>query len=82
MSGSSFDDDEIKQEFRRSASKKKNVGYNLLAKKRELLACARTDTPEEFRSRLPALGVDPGSPKEAELMRLFLTLTRFHGPSR
>lgn len=82
MSESSFDDKEIKQEFRRSASKQKNIDYDLLAKKRELLAFAHAATPKEFRAKLEQYGIRSGSAQEAEAMRMYWILVQSRGRSR
>ena len=82
MPESGFDDEEIKQEFRKSASNKKNLDYDLFAKKRELLVLARNAPPEEFKAKLTHYGIEPGSTQEAEAMRMYWLLTRSREPSR
>jgi len=76
VSESSFHDDEIRQEFRRSISRKKNIDYDKVKLERDLIAFAKIATRAKFRAKLPEYGIDPGSQKERNAMRLHRILTQ------
>jgi hypothetical protein len=56
-----FSDEEIERQRRAFTSRKRNVDYDALRAKHDLIYAARTDTPEEFQARMTGRGIDMAS---------------------
>jgi hypothetical protein len=73
---SKFKDEEIRDHLRQTNSRRKNVDYDQLQARRDLLFAARTDTPEEFQARLTNRGIDLGSEQGRKVMEAYWTIRR------
>ena len=76
MSESKFNSDEIERERRQASSKRKNVDYDQLEVRKQILIAARTDSPEQFEARLKSFGIDPNSARGLAAMQVYWTIRR------
>jgi len=73
---SKFKDEEIEQLRRQATSKRVNVDYERQQRARDILLAARTDTPEEFQTRMTNRGVDLNSDQGRKVMEAYWAIRR------
>ena len=73
---SKFSDKEIEQQRRQATSKRINVDYDQIQARRELIVAARNDTPEEFKVRVAAYGIDLNSERGKAIMEAYWAIRR------
>jgi hypothetical protein len=75
-----FNDDEIERERRKATSRKASADYDQLQARRDILFAAMRDSPEEFKARLVARGIDLNSEHGRKVMAAYWAIPR--GPRR
>ncbi len=71
-----FNDDEIERERRKATSRKTNVDYDQRQAERDILFAAMRDSPEEFKARLLARGIDLNSEQARKVMAAYWAIPR------
>ncbi len=76
MSESKFSDEEIERERRAQTRRSGNIDPQTLQARRDFLAAARSDTPEEFQARLLKRGLNAGSDAWKKAMEAYWAIRR------
>ncbi|HEY5329027.1 MAG TPA: hypothetical protein VIJ79_04010 [Acidobacteriaceae bacterium] len=76
MPESKFTDDDIERMRRQAVSKRANVDYDKVEARRQILFAARTDSPEEFQTRMTNRGIDLHSEQGRRVMETYWTIRR------